>query len=66
MVFSERTLLGFELDKIEAATQRELVLAELSLIIRGMPPVNAPMGTKATATGRGGRSPAKPASPGGM
>ena len=35
---SERTLLGFELDKVEAATQREVVLAELSLIVQGMPP----------------------------
>jgi hypothetical protein len=41
---SERTLLEFELDKVEAATQRELVLAELSLIIQGRPPASAPMG----------------------
>ena len=38
---SERTLLGFELDQVEAATQREIVLAELSLIIQGMPPTSA-------------------------
>jgi outer membrane protein, heavy metal efflux system len=40
---SERTLLGFELDKVETATQRELVLTELSLIVQGMSPANASM-----------------------
>jgi outer membrane protein TolC len=35
---SQRTLLGFELEKVEAATRREVVLAELSLIIQGMTP----------------------------
>jgi outer membrane protein TolC len=35
---SERTLLGFELDRVEASTQREVTLAELSLILEGMPP----------------------------
>jgi outer membrane protein TolC len=40
---TERTLLGFELDKVEAAMQREVVLAELSLMIQGMPPTSAPM-----------------------
>jgi outer membrane protein TolC len=40
---SERTLLGFELDKVEAATQRELVLTELSLIVQGMSPANSSM-----------------------
>jgi outer membrane protein TolC len=38
---SERTLIGFELDQVEASTQRELVLAELSLIVQGMPPASA-------------------------
>ncbi|MGH7972854.1 MAG: TolC family protein, partial [Limisphaerales bacterium] len=41
---AERTLLGFKLDQVEASTQREVVLAELSLIIAGMSPENAPMG----------------------
>jgi outer membrane protein TolC len=36
---SERTLLAFELDRVESATQREVVLAELSLIIQGPPPL---------------------------
>ena len=40
---SERTLLGFELDKVEAASQREIVLTELSLIIQGMSPSGAGM-----------------------
>jgi outer membrane protein TolC len=46
---TERTLLGFELDRVEAATQREVVLAELSLIIQGMPPANAGVGSPAAA-----------------
>ncbi len=41
---SERTLLGFELEKVEASTQREVVLTELSLIIQGMSPSNPPLG----------------------
>ena len=35
---AEQTLLRFSLDEVEARTQRELVLAELSLIVEGMPP----------------------------
>ena len=34
----QQTLLRFELDQVEARTQRELSLAELSLIMQGMPP----------------------------
>ena len=34
----EQTLLRFGLDEVEARTQRELALAELSLIVQGMPP----------------------------
>lgn len=37
---TERELLAFELDKVAAATQREIALAELSLIVQGMSPVN--------------------------
>jgi outer membrane protein TolC len=43
---AERTLLGFKLDKVEATLQREIVLAELSLIIQGMPPGNGSMSSK--------------------
>jgi hypothetical protein len=35
---AEQNLLRFDLDQVEARTQRELSLAELSLIIQGMPP----------------------------
>jgi outer membrane protein TolC len=35
---AEQTLLRFNLDEVEARTQRELSLAELSLIMQGMPP----------------------------
>ena len=34
----EQTLLRFGLDEVEARSQRELALAELSLIVQGMPP----------------------------
>ena len=35
---AERTLLEFKLDEVEATAQREIVLAELSLIVAGMSP----------------------------
>jgi hypothetical protein len=38
---AEQTLLRFKLDEVEARTQRELSLAELSLIMQGMPPSGA-------------------------
>jgi outer membrane protein TolC len=38
---TEQTLLRFNLDEVEARTQRELSLAELSLIMQGMPPAGA-------------------------
>lgn len=40
---AERTLLGFQLSEVEARVQRELALAELSLLILGTPPTNAPV-----------------------
>ncbi len=40
---AERTLLEFQLSEIEARIQRELALAELSLLILGMPPAGAPI-----------------------
>jgi len=56
---SQRTLLSFELDKIEASMQRELTLDELSLILQGMSP--STLSTSAgIATNRGlnsGKSP---------
>ncbi|KAB2639434.1 MAG: TolC family protein [Verrucomicrobia bacterium] len=43
---TERSLLGYQLEKVEAAAQREIVLAELSMIIQGMPPANGSMAPK--------------------
>ena len=40
---AERTLLQFQLSEVEARVQRELALAELSLLILGTPPANAPV-----------------------
>ncbi len=60
---AEQTLLGFKLDKVEATMQREIVLAELSLIIQGMPPSSASMSSK-TSGMPGGKSPG-PNKPGG-
>jgi cobalt-zinc-cadmium efflux system outer membrane protein len=40
---TERTLLEFRLSEIEVRTQRELVLADLSLLVAGLPPANAPL-----------------------
>jgi len=43
LIDAERTLLEFRLSEIEARTQRELTLSELSLLIAGVPPTNAPL-----------------------
>ena len=43
VIDAERTLLDFQLSEIEAGLQRELILAELSLLILGTPPENAPV-----------------------
>jgi cobalt-zinc-cadmium efflux system outer membrane protein len=40
---AERTLLSFQLTEVEARIQRELALAELSLLILGAPPAGAPV-----------------------
>ncbi|MBU6400696.1 MAG: TolC family protein [Verrucomicrobia bacterium] len=57
LIDAERTLLGFEWDKVEVATQREVVLAELSLIVQGMPPsavtMGAAVGSKTPMSGGG-------------
>ena len=50
---TERTLLGFKLDKVEATVQREVALAELSLIIQGMPPANASTASRSSGMSRG-------------
>ena len=43
LIDAERTLFGIQLSEVEARTQRELVLAELSLVIVGVPPAHAPV-----------------------
>lgn len=40
---AERTLLEFQLSEIDARVQRELALAELSLLVLATPPANAPV-----------------------
>ena len=40
---AQRTLLDFELAEVEARTRREIILAELSLLIAGVPPEGAPV-----------------------
>ena len=43
VIDAERTLLEFQLNLVDAQTQRELSLAELSLVIAGLPPTDAPI-----------------------
>ncbi len=43
LIDAERSLLEFRLSEIDARTQRELTLSELSLLIAGMPPAGAPL-----------------------
>jgi outer membrane protein TolC len=60
---TERTLLGFKLDQVEASAQREMVLAELTLIVAGMSPATLPtMGARSP----GGSSATPKANKGGM
>ncbi len=48
LIDAQRTLLGFQLSEVESRTQRELALAELSLLILGQPPSGAPVLNPAT------------------
>jgi outer membrane protein TolC len=43
LIDAERTLLSFQLSGVEARTRREIILAELSLMIAGVPPTGAPV-----------------------
>lgn len=63
---SERTLLGFELDRVEASTQREIVLAEISLIIQGMSPTSGLTASAARPMSRGAQPSMNKANPSGM
>lgn len=53
---TERTLLNFELAEVEARTQREIVLADISLLVSGMPPQGAPRLFDETASTADSRS----------
>jgi len=56
---AERTLLGFKLDRVEATAQREVVLAEMSLIIQGMTPASGSMAEKGSGMTSGRASAVK-------
>jgi outer membrane protein TolC len=43
MTDAERQLLDLQLEAVQARTDRELALAELSLMVAGVPPANAPL-----------------------
>ena len=43
---AQRTLRDLQLSEVDARLQRELALAELSLVVLGKPPANAPLLTK--------------------
>jgi outer membrane protein TolC len=43
VIDAERSLLNFQLDEIAAQTQREIARAELTLLVAGVPPENAPL-----------------------
>ncbi|HSU55017.1 MAG TPA: TolC family protein [Candidatus Dormibacteraeota bacterium] len=47
---AEQTLLGFAMAEVEARSQRELALAELSLIITGMTPSNSSINSSGAMT----------------
>lgn len=43
LIDDERSLLNFQLDEIAAQTQREIARSELTLLLAGVPPENAPL-----------------------
>jgi cobalt-zinc-cadmium efflux system outer membrane protein len=48
LIDTERTLLEFQMNAVEARTGRETALAELSLLIAGVPPAGAPVRSATT------------------
>ncbi|MCJ7600914.1 MAG: TolC family protein [Desulfobulbaceae bacterium] len=52
VIDAERALLDFQLSEIEFRLQRELALAELSLLILSVPPENAPILQPGVASGK--------------
>jgi outer membrane protein TolC len=63
---AEQTLLRFGLDQVEARTQRELSLVELTLLAQGLSPSGAPMARGAGGASGSPSSSPKSLSPGGM
>lgn len=63
---AERTLLDFRLNQVEASTQREVALAELSLLVAGMSPSSSPMGARASGMSLGGAGSPRKTNQGGM
>ena len=57
---SERTLLGFELGAVEASAAKEILLAELSLVLQGMSPASGETAAS-TVTASGGSNARRPA-----
>jgi outer membrane protein TolC len=43
VIDAERSLLNFQLDEIAAQIQREIARAQLTLLVAGVPPENAPL-----------------------
>jgi hypothetical protein len=43
MTDAEQALLDLQLEAVEARTANEIALAELSLMVAGVPPANAPL-----------------------
>lgn len=62
---AERTLLSFLLEEVQAGTERELALAEVSLLILGQTPSGAPVLRDSSATTPAAASPANHGKPGG-
>lgn len=52
VIDSEQTLLNFQLDEISAQTQREIARSQLTLLVAGVPPENAPLLGAAPETGK--------------
>jgi len=50
VIDAERSLLNFQLDEIAAQIQREIAHAELTLLVAGVPPENAPLLKTETST----------------
>jgi outer membrane protein TolC len=59
LIDAERTLLNFQSSKVEVAAQREIILAELSLTVQGMPPSMEAAARRATPASSGSSSRSK-------